>query len=261
MEHEIRERDGIHRVVFLPPVKCPVFESVELNARDAVARLRAHVFVSLGEKAASPATRIINRLAELWIHHAHHCADHLARREELPAIVALLTHLEQQTFIHLRERENVRVIHGLARDFVNLVEHVEEVLFRVDPAPLHARHDLAHHLLPWRRARLILQRLQLPQQLLMHEFPNARRLVLAHRRTRCGPIAPAIRCAERGREWDALRLRLRHFVRLALVEDAQEKNPRQLRHVLQRPRAIRAPHDVADGFDRPIERLLRAVFF
>jgi len=57
---------------------------------------------------------------------------------------------------------------------------------------------------------------------------------------------------------------------LLRVEDAEKKNPRQLRHVLQRARAVRAPHDVADGFDERRERprsrdglrtfLLRLVF-
>ena len=61
------------------------------------------------------------------------------------------------------------------------------------------------------------------------------------------------------RETHAQRLGFLGLVRLPLVEDAQEQNPSQFRDVLQRPGAIGAAHDVADGFHRGVQRLLRAV--
>ena len=73
----------------------------------------------------------------------HHRADHLARREELAAVVVLLAHLQQQALVDLREREEVRVVDMVDADLVDLVEDVEQVGLGVDAHPLHRRHDLA----------------------------------------------------------------------------------------------------------------------
>ena len=44
-------------------------------------------------------------------------------------------------------------------------------------------------------------------------------------------------------------------MRLALVQDAQEQNPGQLRDVIHGARHVRAAHDVANGLHRRIQRL------
>ncbi len=48
---------------------------------------------------------------------------------------------------------------------------------------------------------------------------------------------------------------------LALRRKVSSVDPRQFRDVLQRAGAIRPPHDVADGLDRTVDRLLRGVAF
>ena len=87
----------------------------------------------------------------------------------------------------------------------------------------------------------------------MDEFPDARVLVLTHGGILVRPIAPAEWRSQRRRERQAERLRLFRFARLALVQNAKEKNPRQLRDLFHRPGAIRAAHHIADGFDGRIE--------
>jgi len=64
-----------------------------------------------------------------------------------------------------------------------------------------------------------------------------------------GPILPAERTKQRGREGFANR-----FSRFAVsfflrIKDPEEENPRQFGNILKGAGAIRAPHDVADGFD------------
>ena len=128
VQNEIREGDGINRVVLLASVKGVVLEPFQLRSGDLLAGLLAHVFKTLRQKTAGPTAWIVNRLADFRLHHAHHRPDDLARREELPSIVALLTHFQQQTLIDLRQREDVRGVHCLVAQFVNLVQHVAEIL-------------------------------------------------------------------------------------------------------------------------------------
>ena len=73
----------------------------------------------------------------------HHGADHLARGEELAAVRVLLAHLQQQVLIHLREREEMRVVHMVDADLMHLVEDVAQVRFAIDAHPLDGRHDAA----------------------------------------------------------------------------------------------------------------------
>src|SRR5205823_12546292 len=71
-----------------------------------------------------------------------------------------------------------------------------------------------------------------------------------------GPVLPAVRGGERGREVRADRLGFLGLTLLALVEDAEEEDPGQLRDVLHRPGAVGAAQDVADGPDGRVDRLL-----
>lgn len=66
-----------------------------------IAKGSVHMLKALGQKAACATGRIIDRLANCGINYFHHGADDFARGEELPTIIALLAHLEQQTFIDL----------------------------------------------------------------------------------------------------------------------------------------------------------------
>ena len=59
----------------------------------------------------------------------------------------------------LRQGENVRIVNRDAADFVNLVQHVQEILFRINPAAVNAGHDFADNLLPGSCAGLIFQSL------------------------------------------------------------------------------------------------------
>ena len=71
------------------------------------------VFEGLGEEAAGAAAGIVDRLAGLRIDDADDGADHLARREELAAVVALVAHLEEQSLVDLAEGEHVGRVDGL----------------------------------------------------------------------------------------------------------------------------------------------------
>ena len=77
----------------------------------------------------------------------HHRADHLARGEELAAVGVLLAHLQQQVFIHLGQREEVRVVHVVDADLIHLVEDVAQVGLAIHAHPLHGGHDAADHAL------------------------------------------------------------------------------------------------------------------
>ena len=110
------------------------------------------------------AAGVVHGLANTRVYHLHHCLDYLARREELPAIIALLAHLEQQPFVDLREREDVRRIDRLVRELMHFVEHIEEVALSVDADPLDAGHNLADDLLPRGGVGRFLECLQMRQQ-------------------------------------------------------------------------------------------------
>ncbi len=205
------------------------------------------------------ATRVVNRLAYFRVDRPHHHADHLARRKELASIVPLLPHLEQQALVHLGEREDVGRVHRLGAEQVHAVDHVEEVAVGVDSRLLDARHDLADHLLARRGARLVAQAAKGRQQLRVHEtLDRTKRAVLqrlAFGPIRRRPVAPAVGRFERRRESRAHGTGPLGLACLALVQDSQEEDPGQLRDVLQRAGAVRAPHDVADALDGGVHRL------
>ena len=147
VQNQIGQRNRINRVVFLPPKERPAFQDVQLRAGNNPARAVPHKFKALRQKSAGAATGIIDRLANLRRGYANHDADNFARRKELPAVVALLAHFQEQPFIDLGEREYVRRVHRVIAQGVNLVQHVAKVLLGINPALLHARHDFADDLL------------------------------------------------------------------------------------------------------------------
>src|SRR6202044_1030429 len=119
-------------VIFFAPIKGLLFEYFKLSWRGYV-RIRrpGHMLVRLSQKAARTAARIINRLADFRIDNLDHRPDDFARREELATIIALLAHLQQQTFIYLRQGEDMGRINVGSADFVDLVEYVEKILFGI----------------------------------------------------------------------------------------------------------------------------------
>jgi hypothetical protein len=193
--------------------------------------------------------------------------------EKLPAVVALLTHLEEQPLVDLREWEHVGRVDRLVADVVYLVQHVQEVPFRVDPDAFDAGHDLADDLLPGRGVGPVAQAFQIGQEFAVHkrkEGPERRTLeLLAFPALRAvaarpaepgplvrrGPVAPTIRRLERRRELRPDRLGLLRLAFLALIKDAQEEDPGQLGHILHGPGAVAPPHDVADGLDGGVDGL------
>lgn len=84
------------------------------------------------------------RLARLRRDDLHHRPNDFPRREKLAAMIALLAHLEEQAFIDFGERKDVRRVHRRRADFMNPVQHVEEVAFGVDTRAVHAGHDFTH---------------------------------------------------------------------------------------------------------------------
>ncbi len=205
----------------------------------------------------------------------HHRPDHLARREELAAVGVLLAHLQQQVFIHLRQGEEVGVVHVVDVDLVHLVQDVAQVRFRIHPHAIHRSHDAADDALLARCRRVgqagagvDVQTVQVRQQFLVDEVEQlavasrkqllplpAHRLAIAGQRMvglvgeRRGPVLPAERAAQCGCKTRAHGFGLLLVANLLRVEDAQEQNPGQLGNVLQRTRAVGAPHYVADALD------------
>jgi hypothetical protein len=124
---------------------------------------------ALGEETACAAAGIVDGFIDFRIDGLNHGFDDLARREELSAIVALFAHLQEQSFVHLREREDVRRVHSLGGELIHLVEHIQEITLGVDAHAFDAGHDFADNLLTGRGVRPILQALQLRQQLCVDE--------------------------------------------------------------------------------------------
>jgi len=125
VQHQIRERDRVDEVLLLAAVEGAVLECFNLIARRVLAQGAAHELISLGQETARAAAGIADRLAHLRGHGLHDGADDLPRGEELPAVVALLAHLEQQSLVNLAQGEDVRVIHRVEADLVDLVQRVQ----------------------------------------------------------------------------------------------------------------------------------------
>jgi hypothetical protein len=96
----------------------------------------------------------------LRVNHLHHRADDFARREKLPAVVSLLAHFEQQSFIHLRHCKNVCRVNRLGADFVNLVQHVQKIPLRVNARALDAGENFTDDFLARRGVWLCAQLFQ-----------------------------------------------------------------------------------------------------
>lgn len=77
-----------------------------------------------------------------------HGLDDLARGEELVAVVALLAHAQQKSFVDLREDEDMLRVGGSEADRVDAVQHFGEIALGVDAGALDAGEDLADDLLP-----------------------------------------------------------------------------------------------------------------
>ena len=150
-------------------------------------------------------------------------------------------------------------VHRRVGDFVDLVQDIEEVFLRVNAAALDGGHNLADDLLPGGGAALVLQAFQIGQQLLMDELPDAGLGVLAQRAIRGGPVAPAVGRFDGGRKGDAEGLGVIGLLRFAFVENAEEENPSEFRDVFHGAGAVGPAHDVANGFDGGVDRLLSGV--
>src|SRR5262249_39773476 len=123
----------------------------------------------LCEKTTRTTARIIDGLANLRVDNFYHCPNDLARREELAAVVSFLAHLQEQTFIHLGDCEDVGGIDIFVADLVHAIEHVEKVALGIDARSIHARHNLADDFLPRRGVWLIFQFLEMRDELAIYE--------------------------------------------------------------------------------------------
>ena len=256
MENQVREGDRVDQVGLLAAPERLLAQEAQLLGGRGVAQAQPHVVEGLGQEAAGAAARVVDRLAHPRVDHPDHRADHLAGREELAAVVVLLAHLQEQALVGLAQHEEVGLVHRLHADLVDAVQDVQQVLLRVHRDLVERADDLADHPLAGRRAGHVAQPAQVGKQRAVHEGE-----IGAHRRVgqldalrpaRRGPVAPAERRLQRRRERDAERRGFLRFDLLALVEDPQEEDPRQLGHVLEGARVVRAPHDVGDLLDRRV---------
>ena len=93
----------------------------------------------------------------------------------------------------------------------------------------------------------------------MDELPDAGLGVLAKSASGGGPIAPTVGLLDGWGEGDAQRFRFVGLVSFAFVQNAEEENPGEFGDVFHGAGAIRAAHDVANGLDGGVERLLGGV--
>ena len=66
----------------------------------------------------------------------------------------------------------MRIVNSVLTQFVDFVEHVQEVLLRVDAAAFDTGHNFADHLLTDGRAAFILQSSQFWKQFVMEKLPD-----------------------------------------------------------------------------------------
>jgi hypothetical protein len=119
--------------------------------------LHEHVRKRLDKEPARAAARVVDGLARPRGDNAHHCADDLARGEELTAVVVLLPHAEQHALVDLREREDVGRVDPLLAELVDAVEDLEQVVLGVDVGPRGVGEDLAQDVLPRAVRRALLE--------------------------------------------------------------------------------------------------------
>ena len=115
-------------------------------------------------------------------------------REELPAVVALLAHLQEQALVHLRQRKHMGVVDRVAGQAVNSVADIAQIPLGVDPHPLDAGHDFADDLLTRRCVGPIAEALEVRDQLAVDELQHLAlgQHLLAALAIRRGPVAPAV---------------------------------------------------------------------
>ena len=152
------------------------------------------------------------------------------------------------------------VINMVNADFVHAVEGVVQIRFAVHAHILvGGQHDATDDALLGGDVRALVQVAQMGQQQFIDEGKQRAlaRLVqlLALGAMRRRPVLPAEGALQRGRKIGAQRLRLHLLARLLRVKQAQEQNPGQFWHILQRAGAVGAAHDVAHALDEGRERL------
>ena len=147
------------------------------------------------------------------------------------------------------------LVDGFKADLVHPVEDVEEVLLGVDCDLVDRGDYLADDPLaavaPGRRAVP-----QIGQKLAVDEGEERpqRRTSIRSASSRPGPPSPASEGFQRRREPYPRADALLRLDLLALVQNPQEQDPRELRHVLEGAGVVRAPHDVRDLLDRGVHR-------
>jgi hypothetical protein len=205
----------------------------------------------------------------------HHRPDNFARCEKLSAVRVLFTHFKKQVFVHLGQGKEMGVVDVVDTDFVNLVEDIAQIGFAIHPHPFDSSYDPPDNTLLTRCCRIgqtgpgiNVEPVQMRQQFavdkikqlavtfgkLLLSLPAER---LSFRRSWMirlfgkwrSPILPAKRADQCRGERPANR-----FSRAAIpfflgVKDTQKENPGKLGNILQCTGAVRAAHDVADGFD------------
>ncbi len=65
----------------------------------------------------------------------HHGANHLARRKKLAAVGILLTHFQQQIFIHLRQGKEMRIVDMIDMNLVHLIQNIAQIGFAIHTHP------------------------------------------------------------------------------------------------------------------------------
>ena len=171
VENKVGKADGIGQIVLFASVERLLGEYLHIRGQQARGRV-PHVLVCLREKATRSAAGIVDSVADLRLDHPCHGPHQLPRRVELPSIVVLLPHLEQEPLVGPGEREDVLIINAPQPDVVDSINDVQEVAFRVHAGLLHVLHDLADQPVTCRGPSLCANPLQMRQQVLFEELED-----------------------------------------------------------------------------------------
>src|SRR5207244_7268164 len=127
------ERNWENQRFLFPTVKPAVTHCRNLRPRGIFPEVTAHVLERLDQETGRPAAGIVNRLRWAWIDSLYDGADQRTRREELATVIALFSHLEQQTFVNLTQRKQVVIIVAGQIERMNAVQDIPEVAVGLRP--------------------------------------------------------------------------------------------------------------------------------
>jgi len=261
MEDHVHDRDHIGEALLLLAGKGAVLEGVEVFGAEFAAggAALAHEFEGFAQEAGGAHRRVVDRLADLGVHHLHNGADQRPGRVVLTTVAAGVAHALDLFLIEHREL----VLLGLGAE-AQTIDHIDDFAQVVTAADLVAQfaEDLAD--LVFNRVRpagALLEALQVGEQALVHEVAQVIAseggvmIQLAAVVLRCRPAVPAVGLLEDGRIRAALQGGHGGLVVFEPVEVLEEQQPGGLLGVVELGAAASLlAQAVVDGAERLLKR-------